>query len=143
MSRSLDEPLRVLFLCRANACRSQMAEGLLRHLATDSYEAFSAGSEPTRVHPLAVRVMGEVGIDISGHRSKSVREFDGQKFDFVITVCREDECPLFAGKAGERLAWGFDDPASATGTDEEVLCVFRRVRDEIGDRVRIFRAERR
>jgi len=120
-----------LFLCRANSCRSQMAEGFLRSLTRESFEAFSAGSEPTRVHPLAIRVMNEVRIDISGQHSKIVSEFEGSSFDFVITVCKEDACPIFAGDAGKRLAWSFEDPAAASGTEEDILGVFRRVRDEI------------
>ena len=108
-----------------------MAEGFLRSLAPESFEAFSAGSEPTRVHPLAIEVMNEVGIDISGKHSKSVSEFDGQEFDFVITVCKQDACPIFTGNARERLAWSFEDPAAASGTEKDILRVFRQVRDEI------------
>lgn len=138
VTQPLEEKPRVLFLCRANSCRSQMAEGFLRSLAPESFEAFSAGSEPTRVHPLAIQVMNEVGIDISGQRSKSASEFDGQEFDFVITVCKEDACPIFAGNVGERLAWSFTDPAAVSGADEDVPMVFRRVRDEIEASIRGF-----
>lgn len=127
-----------MFLCRANSCRSQMAEGFLRSLAPESFEAFSAGLEPTRVHPLAIRVMNEVRIDISGQRSKSVSDFEGQEFNFVITVCKQDACPIFAGNVGERLAWSFEDPAAASGREEEILGVFRRVRDEIEASIRGF-----
>lgn len=127
-----------MFLCRANSCRSQMAEGFLRSLAHESFEALSAGSVPTRVHPLAIKVMNEVDIDISGQRSKSVSEFHGQAFDFVITVCKGDACPTFAGNVGERLAWSFDDPDEASGTEEDILMVFRRVRDEIEASIRGF-----
>lgn len=127
-----------MFLCRANSCRSQMAEGFLRSLAPESFEAFSAGSEPTRVHPLAIRVMNEVRIDISGQHSKSVSDFEGQEFNFVITVCKQDACPIFAGNVGERLAWSFEDPAAASGTEEDILGVFRRVRDEIEASIRGF-----
>ena len=103
----------------------------MRSLAPESFEAVSAGSKPTRVHPLAIRVMNEVRIDISGQHSKIVSEFEGSSFDFVITVCKEDACPIFAGDAGKRLAWSFEDPAAASGTEEDILGVFRRVRDEI------------
>ena len=103
----------------------------MRSLAPESFEAVSAGSKPTRVHPLAIRVMNEVRIDISGQHSKSVSDFEGQEFNFVVTVCKQDACPIFAGNVGERLAWSFEDPAAASGTEEDVLGVFRRVRDEI------------
>ena len=129
---------RVLFLCNNNACRSQMAEGFLRSLAPESFEAFSAGSEPTHVHPLAIDVMREVGIDISGQRSKNISIFDGGSFDFVITVCEGDACPFFVGEIGLSLAWSFEDPAGASGTDDEVLGVFRKVRDEIKDSIQRF-----
>ena len=132
---------RVLFLCVNNSCRSQMAEGLLRSLASDDFEAFSAGSEPTRVHPLAIQVMSEIGIDILGRRSKSVSEFDGWAFEFVITVCEGDACPFFKGEVGARLAWSFEDPAQASGTDNDVLVVFRMVRDAIKDSIERFVAE--
>ena len=141
MTEPLDNKRRVLFLCKANSCRSQMAEGFLRYHAPDFYEACSAGSEPTRVHPLAIQVMKEVGIDISDQRSKSVLEFNGQEFDFVITVCMEADCPVFIGKVGERLSWRFEDPAQALGSDEAVLGVFRTVRDQIEESVRSFLIE--
>lgn len=128
----------VLFLCKGNSCRSQMAEGFLRTLSPDSFEAFSAGSEPSLVHPGAIQVMKEVGIDILAHESKSITGFNNWSFDFVITVCKENECPVFLGKVGCRLAWSFEDPASATGTEEEVLGVFRKVRDEIEVEIRDF-----
>jgi len=134
---------RVLFLCVNNSCRSQMAEGLLRSLASFDFEAFSAGSEPTRVHPLALRVMNEIGIDVSGQRSKSISEFDGWAFDFVITVCEGDACPLFTGQTRARLTWSFDDPAAASGKPDEVVIVFRRVRDEIKDCIQSFVTEYR
>jgi arsenate reductase len=123
---------RVLILCTGNSARSQMAEGILRHLAGDAYEVFSAGTEPQGLHPLAVRALAELGIDISHHRSKSVTEFLGEKFDFVITVCdrAREQCPIFPG-AAERIHWSFDDPAAATGPEDERLEAFRRVRDEI------------
>lgn len=127
---------RVLFLCTGNSCRSQMAEGLLRHLAGDRFEALSAGSNPAGyVHAGAVQVMNELGIDISDLRSKSINEFlppAGELPDTIISVCSnaEHDCPIFPGNV-ERLHWPFDDPAHATGSDEEKLACFRRVRDEI------------
>lgn len=114
-----------------------MAEGWLRQLAGDRFEALSAGAKPAGfVHPLAIRVMAEVGVDISQQRSKSIEEFSGQPLDVLITVCdhAREACPTFTA-AVERLHWSFDDPANATGTEEEKLAVFRRVRDEIRDRI--------
>lgn len=132
---------RVLFLCTHNSARSQMAEGLLRHLAGDRFEVASAGTEKTRVHPLAIAAMGELGIDLAGHSSKTLDAFTGERFDFVITVCdRADEsCPIFPG-AAERLHWGFDDPSAATGSDAERLAAFRTVRDAIRERLGDFLA---
>jgi arsenate reductase len=116
-----------------------MAEGLLRDIAGDTYEVESAGVAPSSVRAEAIEVMKEIGIDISGHRSKSVDEFTGQKFDHVITVCdnAKESCPVFPGRT-QRIHWSFDDPAEAEGTREERLRVFRRIRDEIGDRLRSF-----
>lgn len=133
---------RVLFLCTANSCRSQMAEGFLRHLAADRFEAASAGAQATRVNPDAVRVMKEAGVDISTHRSKDVSEFQGQRFTYVIRVCdrAKETCPIFLG-AFRYFDWGLDDPAAAQGSDEERLAVFRRVRDEIEEQVREFIAK--
>ena len=109
-----------------------MAEGLIRHLGGDKFEVESAGTIASFVRPQAIRVMAEIGIDIAGHRSKSLDEFLAAHFDYVITVCdnANQSCPVFPGKA-ERIHWSFDDPAEATGTDGETLLVFRRVRDEI------------
>ena len=130
---------RVLILCTGNSARSQMAEGLLRDDGGESFEVFSAGTEPGHVNPLAIRAMREVGIDISAHRSKSVEEYAGQKFDYVITVCdrARDNCPVFPGGA-ERIHRSFEDPAAATGDEESRLSVFRRVRDEIRGYLRDF-----
>lgn len=127
---------RVLILCTGNSARSQMAEGLLRHDGGDRFEVESAGVISSFVRPQAIAAMKEIGIDISGHRSKSVDEFTGQEFDYVITVCdnAKESCPVFPGKT-QRIHWSFDDPAEATGSDEEKLAVFRRVRDEIRDRL--------
>ena len=130
---------RVLFLCTANSARSQMAEGLLRHLAGDEFEVVSAGSDPTKLNPDAVEAMREIGIDISGHSAKDVGKFISQNFTFVITVCAKakERCPIFPG-AIWRLDWPLDDPANASGTREERLAVFRRVRDELEGRIQEF-----
>ena len=132
---------RVLILCTGNSARSQMAEGLLRHDGGGKFEVESAGVEPSHVRPQAVEAMREIGIDISGHRSKSVDEFTGQEFDYVITVCdnANERCPAFPGKT-TRIHWSFDDPAAAEGSEAERLSVFRRVRDEIRGRLREFSA---
>ena len=123
---------RVLFLCTHNSCRSQMAEGLVNHDLGDRFQVYSAGTEATRVNPLAIRVLAELGIDISGHRSKTLDEFAGEQFDCVITLCgsANEQCPLFFGGV-RREHIGFDDPSRLSGSPEEVLPEFRRVRDEI------------
>lgn len=133
---------RILILCTGNSCRSQMAEGVLRHYGGDGLEVESAGSEPSKVNPVAVRVMKEIGIDISGHRSKHVKEFLGQHFHYVITVCDKanEACPIFPGPA-QRLHWPFPDPPHAREIDETVLLEFRRVRDLVHDKFRDFAAE--
>jgi arsenate reductase len=130
---------RVLILCTGNSARSQMAEGLLRDLAGDRFEVASAGVSPTEVRPEAISAMNEIGIDISSHRSKSVDEFTGHEFDYVITVCdnANQQCPVFPGKT-ERIHWSFEDPAAAQGDEQSRLAVFRRVRDEILHRLRLF-----
>jgi arsenate reductase len=134
--RGMTERRRVLFLCTHNSARSQMAEGLLRHLGGDAFEVHSAGTEATRVRPLAVRAMAELGIDISAHASKTLDRYLGQPFDLVITVCDEanEACPVFPG-ARERRHWSFPDPSRATGTEEEQLAVYRAVRDAIRARI--------
>jgi arsenate reductase len=116
-----------------------MAEGLLRQMAGDRFKVRSAGVEPSHVRPQAVEAMREVGIDISGHRSKSMDEFAAEEFDYAITVCdnARDQCPVFPGKS-ERIHWSFEDPAAARGDEETRLNVFRRVRDEIESRLRQF-----
>ena len=126
----------VLFLCTHNSARSQMAEGLLRHLAGDRFESYSAGTEATHVRPLAIRAMDEIGIDISGQESKTLNRYLGVPFDYVVTVCDEanEACPFFPG-AKNRLHWSFEDPAQATGSEEERLGVFRRARDKIRERI--------
>ena len=123
---------KILVLCTGNSCRSQIAEGYLRHLAGDRFEVSSAGLEPSVVNPKAIQVMQEDGVDISSHTSKDVEQFVGQKFDFIITVCdhAKERCPFFPGQA-ERIHWSFKDPADAVGSEEEVLDEFRNVRDQI------------
>ena len=130
---------KVLFLCTRNSNRSQMAEGLLRRLAGDRFDVISAGLEPSVVNPKTIKVMKEIGIDISHHTSKSVSQFIGQKFDHIITVCgnANKHCPSFPGK-GERIHWSFEDPAEAIGTEEEVVNLFRKVRDQIKSKLNDF-----
>jgi arsenate reductase len=130
---------KVLFLCTGNSCRSQMAEGLLRHLGGSRFEAVSAGTRPVGLNPGAVAVMDELGIDISGHTSKHVDSLAGEDFRHVITVCdnARETCPVFPA-AVNTLHWSFDDPAGASGTQEERMAVFRRVRDEIRARIQKF-----
>jgi arsenate reductase len=133
----------VLFLCTHNSARSQMAEGLLRAAAGDRFLVESAGTEKTRVHPLAIRAMGELGIDIGAHESKTLDRFLSGRWDYVITVCdsANESCPVFP-HAVHRLHWSFEDPSRVSGTDDERLQVFRRVRDEIVAKVRAWLAER-
>src|SRR6202163_2517437 len=130
---------RVLILCTGNSARSQMAEGLLRHLGGGRYEVFSAGTRPVGVNPLAVEAMREIGIDISAQRSKSVAEFAGQTFSTVITVCDSaaEQCPVFPG-APMRVHWSLPDPAAVSGTHAEKLAAFQHVRDELKRRIRLF-----
>jgi arsenate reductase (thioredoxin) len=133
---------RVLFLCTGNSARSQMAEGLLRHLAGDAFEVASAGTHPVGLNFLAVSAMQEIDIDISTNRSKSIDEYINQHFDYVITVCdrAKETCPIFQA-ASSTLHWSFDDPAAAQGSIEFRQEVFRRVRDEIAERVHRFMQE--
>ena len=128
----MSDKKRVLILCTGNSARSQMAEGLLRHDAGDRFDVFSAGTRPGKVRPEAISVMRELGIDITGHRSKSVDEFVGRSFDYVLTVCdnAKESCPIFPGQAA-RIHRSFDDPAELQGTEDERLALFRRVRDEL------------
>jgi arsenate reductase len=128
---------KILFICTHNSARSQMAEGWLRHLYRDYYEAFSGGIEPGALDPLAVRVMKEVGIDISGQRPKNVDVFLNENFDYVMTVCdhAREVCPFFPGGRA-RLHQSFEDPSQSQGTEEEKLVAYRKVRDEIGEWIR-------
>lgn len=135
----MSDKKRVLILCTGNSARSQMAEGLLRHDAGERFEVESAGTKASFVRPEAITVMRELGIDISEHRSKDVDEFDGQQFDYVITVCdnAHETCPVFFG-AAQMMHHGFEDPAAVIGTDDQRLAVFRRVRDELRGYLRRF-----
>ncbi|MGE4492598.1 MAG: arsenate reductase ArsC [Syntrophotalea sp.] len=130
---------RVLFVCTGNSCRSQMAEGLVNHDFAGKIKAFSAGTEPHGLNPKAVQVMAETGIDITTQTSDHLNKYDGQSFDYVITLCGDanEKCPLFMGGV-KRLHMGFDDPPKATGSSEEVLAVYRRVRDEIREKLAEF-----
>jgi len=127
---------RVLFICTRNSARSQMAEALVNHDLAGKFEAFSAGTEPSSVNPLAIVVMKELGIDISHKHSKGLDEFAGQQFDYVITLCSQadEACPVFFGGT-QKIHIGFPDPAEATGSDQEKLIAFRKVRDQIRDQV--------
>jgi arsenate reductase len=135
----VDRPIRVLFVCTGNSARSVMAEALVRQHGGAAFEVHSAGTEPRGIHPLTLEVLAEAGIDASWARSKSVADFLGQSFDYVVTVCDEARqvCPVFPGVA-DSMHWGYEDPAAATGTDEERLAVFRRVLIQLGERVNQF-----
>ena len=128
---------KVLFLCTGNSARSQMAEGLLRHFAGNDYEVLSAGTNPTGLNPLAVEAMREIGIDISRQSSKNVSQFVGLSIPYVVTVCdrAKESCPIFPGRS-QFVSWSFDDPAAVTGTPENKLAAFRRVRDEMAEHIR-------
>lgn len=130
---------RILVLCTGNSARSQMAEGLMRKAYGDSFDVFSAGTKPSIVRPEAIAVMNEIGIDISGHRSKSVDEFTGQEFRYVFTVCdnANESCPVFPGRS-ERIHWSFEDPAAIVGDEGKRLAAFRRIRGEIASRIESF-----
>jgi len=131
--------IKVLFLCTGNSCRSQMAEGFLREIAGERCESFSAGVTPTAINPLAIKVMDEEGIDITGQVSQAADEFKDQEFDYVVTVCdnARTACPVYPGEY-QSLHWELEDPADADGTEEEKLAVFRETRDKIKDNVTQF-----
>lgn len=133
---------RLLVLCTGNSARSQMGEGLFRLEGRGEYEVASAGTKPSSVRPEAIAVMEELGIDISHHRSKSVNEFEGQSFDYVVTVCdnARDNCPVFPAGT-ERIHWSFEDPAAVEGSESERLSAFRRIRDQIHGQVKAFFSE--
>ena len=128
--------LKILFLCTENACRSQMAEGLVNHFLAGQARAFSAGVAPTRVNPRAVAVMAELGLDISQQRAKSVDDLAGEQFDLVITVCdrANEQCPIFPGQV-KKIHLSFADPARASGSEEEIMAAFRKVRDEMREKL--------
>ncbi len=132
----MNQKKRILFLCIANSCRSQIGEGLVRHYLGNYYDVESAGNVETFVHPNAIVVMREIGIDITGHRSKSVAEFNGQEFDLVITVCddKENLCPNWIG-AGKKVHIGFPDPVSVRGSEEEIMDAFRKTRDDMKEKI--------
>ncbi len=132
-------PIRVLFICTGNSARSQLSEALLGRIGGPAFAAFSAGTEPSRVNPYTIRVLGEEGIDWSAARSKSVQEYLGQPFDYVVTVCdnARQTCPFFPGRHVS-LHWNLEDPAAVEGTDEEKLEAFRRTRDEVAGLLRPF-----
>jgi arsenate reductase (thioredoxin) len=133
---------KILVLCTGNSARSQMGEGLFRAAGGERFEVFSAGTKPSAVRPEAIAVMNEIGIDISNHRSKSVDEFSGQVFDYVVTVCdnARDNGPVFPAGT-ERMHWSFEDPAAVQGNEQERLAAFRRIRDQMRTRVMVFLAE--
>lgn len=133
---------RILVLCTGNSARSQMGEGLFRYEGRGAFDVASAGTKPGHVRPEAIAVMKEIGIDISGHRSKSVTEFEGQAFDYMVTVCdnARDNCPVFPAGTG-RIHWSFEDPAALEGSEAERLSAFRRIRDQIHERVKAFSAD--
>jgi thioredoxin type arsenate reductase len=133
-------PKGILFLCVANSARSQMAEGIANSLAQPGMKIWSAGNRPTSVRPEAIAVLKEIGIDISGHRSKAVTEIPAAEVDTVITLCAEEECPVFLGRV-QRLHWGLPDPAAVIGSEEETLSPFRKVRDELFRRIAAFLKE--
>ncbi len=130
---------RVLLLCTGNSCRSQMAEGFLKHYGHCKFEVYSAGLRPSHVHPLAIKVMAESGIDITSQYSKTVNRFLDQEFSYIITVCggAKELCPTFQGKH-RTIHWSINDPATAEGTEEEIMKVFRDVRDKISEEVNHF-----
>jgi arsenate reductase len=133
---------RVLFVCTGNRARSQMAEGLLRHLADDSFDVYSAGTAPSGISELTIEAMREIGINVSSQRSKSVAEFDGQQFDHVITVCdaARETCLVFPG--GKQLHWSVEDPSDAEARDIPLVDAFRAAREELRQRIEAFVAER-
>lgn len=132
---------RVLFLCTGNSCRSQMAEGFLRYLGGDDFQVFSAGVMPIGVNSLAIKAMDELGIDISSQRSKSMKEFLNQQFNYVITVCgnAQEACPVFPGEH-KKIHWNLEDPAKTKGSGEEKIITFRRIRDQIKNHIELFLA---
>ena len=127
----------ILFVCTGNSCRSQMAEGYMRHFFGEMFDVYSAGLAPSSVNPRAIRIMKEDGIDISAHTSDPIEKYLDMSFDYVITVCdhANESCPMFSGIVKNRLHWSFEDPAHAVGTEEEIMAKFREVRDLIKTRI--------
>ena len=134
----MNQKQRVIFICTHNSARSQMAEGLLRHLAGERYEVFSAGTQATRVNPLAIKAMAEKGIDISQHTSDHIDNYMGMEFDYVVTVCdnANESCPYFPTNK-MKWHWSFEDPSAATGTEDERLAKFRAIREQIEKRLQV------
>ena len=132
------EKKKILFVCTGNSCRSQIAEGYMRHYFGDAFEVFSAGLLPSHVNPKAIQVMKEVEIDISSHTSDSINDYLNTSFDYVITVCDDanESCPVFTGEVKNRLHWGFEDPSFAQGTEDEILDKFREARDLIAEKIK-------
>jgi arsenate reductase (thioredoxin) len=132
---------KILFLCTGNACRSQLAEALMRHMRGDEFEVYSAGTDPKGVHPLTIEVLRELGIDASAQQSKHIDDLPEKEFDYIITLCGSaaQNCPVFLGN-GVKIHQGFDDPAAAAGSDREILASFRKVRDDIKDFLLSFEA---
>jgi len=139
MVKIMQDKPKVLFVCTGNSCRSQMAEGLLKHYGNGEFEVYSAGLRPSHVHPLAIKAMAESDIDITNQYSKTVTEFIDQEFSYVVTVCgsAKEFCPVFPGKHNA-LHWSIEDPASTSGTEEEMMKVFRKVRQNILEKVKHF-----
>jgi len=133
---------KVIFICTGNACRSQMAEGLLRHMAGDKFEVYSAGSHPSRLHPASVAVMAEWGIDIARHTAEPIDDYLDSGIDIAITVCDNAQqiCPTFPGNV-KRIHWGLDDPYHGWGAEPEDLLPYREIRDELKDRIKVFLTE--
>ncbi len=139
MIKIMQDKPKVLFVCTGNSCRSQMAEGMLKHYGNGEFEAYSAGLRSSQVHPLAIKAMAELDIDIANQYSKTVNECIGQEFSYVVTVCdsAKELCPVFPGKY-KTLHWSIEDPASISGTKEEMMKVFRKVRQDILEKVKHF-----
>ena len=132
---------RILFLCTGNSCRSQLAEALMRHVRGDEFEVYSAGTDPKGVHPLTMEVLREIGIDASGQTSKHTNDLPVKEFDYIITLCgsASQNCPVFLGN-GVKMHQGFDDPAAISGSEQHVLALFRKVRDQIKQYILEFHA---
>ncbi len=139
MTKMMQDKPKVLFVCTGNSCRSQMAEGMLKHYGNGEFEVYSAGLRPSHVHPLAIKAMAELDIDITNQYSKTVNEFIGHEFSYVVTVCgsAKELCPVFPGKYNA-LHWSIEDPAPTSGTEEEMMKVFRKVRKNILEKVKHF-----